>query len=147
MSEKTESKTDAKEERKTKLAVLRALAEEREAARAEARELAELEGLELECRFEKELGPKGQSFAIVDASELGEGFIVVKLGEEVLWKKYKSSKMEPGDTHDFVYPCVAHPSRERYVEIVARRPFLAERSASALATLYGVKLRTEEGKF
>lgn len=134
-------------DKKARLAELRKAAEKREAERAEARENAELERLELEEKFEKELGPKGQAWALVDASDNGEGFIVVKLGEEVLWKQYQASKMTDADTYNFVFPSVMHPSRERYTEITTRRPFLANRTANALATLFGVKLRTEEGKF
>lgn len=125
--------------------------EERLKARAHAQAVARLEGLELEEKYERELGPVGQEFQIVDATDLGEGFVVLRRGEEVLWKRYskliaKETETEV-DTRDFVLPCVVHPAKEKYDEIVSRRPFIASRCANALGSLYGVKRRAEEGKF
>lgn len=137
MSEQNE-KVDVDELRKRK--------EEREKLREKARKAREAEVLQLEDRFETDLGPRGSAFEIVDSGELGEGCIVVKLGEEVLWKRFSASKMNPEDVEQFVKPLVVHPSREKYDEIVGRRGALAIRCAHALATLYGVKLEANAGK-
>lgn len=125
--------------------------QKRQAEREKKRELEadekELERAELVDKFETELGPIGREFQIVDATALGEGFIVVKLGTEVGWKKFQNSKVTEVDVRNFVLPCVAHPEKEKYDEIVTRRPALANRCANALATLHGAKLNDEAGKF
>lgn len=129
-----------------KLAAARADKAKREEAKQAERDAAELERLELEDRFEKELGPMGRAFAIVDASELGEGHIVLKLGEDVLWNAFKASKMNVVDVDTFVMPNVAHPTRDDYRKIVKRRPFIADRCAAALAKLYGADADEKAGK-
>lgn len=133
------------------LALAEQAEEVREKMRADARARARLEFLTLKSKYERELGPIGQEFQIVDASELGEGFIVLRRGEEVLWKRYSKllakESETAADTRDFVLPCIEHPAKEKYDEIVARRAFIADRCANALSSLYGVKHRKEEGKF
>jgi hypothetical protein len=132
---------------KTKVAELRKRKAERDAAAAIEKEAAEIEALELEERFEKELaGRKDRDFVIVDVSDLGEGFVVLKLGEDVLWNTFKASKMNAVDTDCFVYPCVVHPTKDAYRLLAKRRAFVPERCAGALATLYGVKLKDESAK-
>lgn len=119
----------------------------KEDERRAAAEAAELERLLLEEKLEKELGgPAGSMFAIVDVSELGEGCIAVKLGEDVHYATYKESKMNVVDTETFVLPNVVHPSKDDYRKIVARRPAIADRCALALAELYGIKLAVTAGK-
>lgn len=121
--------------------------EQREKARVDARKRNRLEGLKLESKYEDELGPIGVEFQIIDASELGEGFIVVRRAEEVLWKRYMASKQTPADEHELVLPCVVHPAKEKYLEIIGRRAFVESRCATAIGALQGVRTRHEEGKF
>jgi hypothetical protein len=120
--------------------------EEREAARAEKVKALKIERLELEERFEKELGPMGEQFAIVDATHCGEGFVVIRLGESVLHKQFMASKLEEPDYHEFVFPAVVHPAKDAFVQIAARRPGLRAECAAALLGLYGVKLKGDAGK-
>ena len=141
------SKSTVADDTKAKLAAARAEKEAREAARVAKLEALELERLELEAKLEKELGPLGERFEIVDASDVGEGFIAVRLGEELLWKRFSSSPMAQADAHDFVTPCVVHPETDRFLAIVGRRPALLDRCASACASLYGLKLKAARGKF
>lgn len=129
-----------------KVAALRARKAQREKAAEVLSTVAELQRLELEERFEAELGPLGSAYVIVDVSDLGEGFVVLKLGEGVLWNTFKSSKMNVVDTEAFVLPNVVHPSRDEYRALAARRGFVPERCAGELATLYGVKLKADGGK-
>jgi hypothetical protein len=129
---------------KAKLAEARKAKEERQKARegdAEARELAILE---LEEKLEAEHGARGVMFEIVDTVE---GPIAVKLGEAVLHTRFQQSKMTDAELDEYVRPCVVHPSKEKYLEIVGRRPAIALRCASALATLFGVKADVDSGKF
>jgi hypothetical protein len=129
---------------KEKLAAARASKDAREKMKAEETASRELEVLELEERFEKELGPRGSFFEVV---ETVDGPIVLKLGEAVLHTRFAESKVTPNDIHDYVFPCVAYPTKEKFLEIVGRRPGLALRCANALATLYGAKANAEAGKF
>lgn len=118
--------------------------EELERLEKDANELARFQ---LVDRLESELhGKEGRDFAIVDLTKYGEGFIAVKLGEAVHWKSYSASKMNEVDTEVFVIPNLVHPSKEEYRKIVMRRPFAADRSATALADLYGVDLQARTGK-
>jgi hypothetical protein len=129
-----------------RLAELRAKKEAIDAAREIERKAREVEELELEVRFDGELGPRGSQFEIINTGEIGEGCIVVKLGEEVLFKRFQNSKLTAEDAAAFVRPCVVYPSQSKYDEITARRGFIATRCANALATLYGVKLEANAGK-
>lgn len=130
-----------------RLAAKRAEAAKREVARQAERDAAELVKLDLEERFEKELnGHKGQAFMIVDVSDLGEGHIVVRLGEDVLFNAFKASKMNVVDIDAFVTPCVVYPSIDQYRQTVKRRAFIADRCANALGTLYGIKAEADAGK-
>jgi hypothetical protein len=135
------STTDVKE----RLAAARAAKEAKEKAAREAAEARELEILELEAKLEADLGPRGAFFEIVSTLE---GPIAVKLGEGVLHTRFQAAK-DITDTvlHDYVFPNVVHPAKEKYLEIVARRPAIALRCASALATLYGLKADADAGKF
>jgi hypothetical protein len=129
-----------------KLARARADQARRAEERAAEKEAAELEHFDLVSRFEKELGVLDRAFTIVDLSELGEGFVVLKLGEGVLWKTFVASKMDVVDTEAFVLPNVVHPSQDTYRDIARRRGFVATRCANALAELYGVKRKEDAGK-
>lgn len=130
-----------------RLAAARASKAKRDASLEQEKQLSELEGLELEERFTTELnGRKGRAFMVVDATDLGEGHIVLKLGEDVLWNTFKASKMNVVDTDAFVCSCVVYPSVDAYRAVVKRRAFIGDRCASALATLYGVKAETDAGK-
>lgn len=129
---------------KERLAAAREAKEKKDAARAEAAAARELEALDLESKLEGELGPRGEHFEIV---ETVEGPIAVKLGEGILHTRFQASKVTDTDIHDYVFPCVVHPSKEKYLEIVGRRPGIALRCANALATLYGAKAQAEAGKY
>ncbi len=143
----------SEETTEAKRARLRAEKDERDQAAKDAKSAAELEGLELEARFAKELGKLGVDFAMVDASVYGEGFVVVKLGSDLNWRKYvdavSKSEANPAaeDVFAFTAPAVVHPTAERYAEIVRKRGRLAGRAADALASLHGVAGKVTEGKF
>lgn len=129
-----------------KRARLLASKQEREQERAAKKLEAEVEELELVESFERTLGPKGQAFAMYDATSVGEGFFVVKLGEGVLYTTFMESKMTPVDRYDFVAPCVVHPSRADYDRVQARRPGITVELSNRLASLFGLKLKADEGK-
>lgn len=125
------------------------------AAKAEeAAKLSQIEELDLEERFEAELGPRGQSFDIIDATPLGEGFLVLKVGIGANHKRFETacSKAKHGpsepDLYNFVTPCLVHPldgdpgtlkSLTTFKAIIDRRPSLLTRCAAVLLDLYGQK--------
>lgn len=129
---------------KDRLASARAAKEAKEAAAKAAADVRELETLELEAKLEDMFGPRGQAFELVETLE---GPIAVKLGEGILHTRFQASKMDDAAIDEYVRPCVAHPTKEKYLEMVGRRPGLALRCASALATLYGAKDARDSGKF
>lgn len=136
-----------------KAARLRSEKTKRDEAYAVADEAAQLEGLELEARFTEELGRPGVAFAMVDATGQEEGFIVVKLGSDLAFRKYVDAvsnaegSVDAAELYAFVGPCVVHPSQEQYAEIVRRKGFLANRAAEALASLHGTRKKKLEGKY
>lgn len=108
---------------------------------------AQWERHQLVERFERELGGKeGQQFAICDATHLGEGFFVVKLGPAILMKTFFDSEMNDVDRCDFVAPCIVHPSKEAYLAARERRNGFDIELSNRLAGLYGLKLKVNEGK-
>lgn len=130
-----------------KLAELQKRKAEREKAEADKRTAAEVEALELEERFTEKLGGDiGKAFTIVDVSDLGEGFVVLKLGADVEWNTFKSSKMNVVDLDTFLAPNVVHPTLDAFRQLAKRRAFVPERCATALATLYGCKVAADAGK-
>jgi hypothetical protein len=132
------------EERVAELQKRKAL---REAAAEIERTAAKVERLELEEKFEKETGGAlDRAFVIVDVSDLGEGFVVLKLGTDVEWNTFKASKMNVVDLDVFLTPNVLHPSLDQFRMLAKRRAFVPERCASALASLYGVKSAVDAGK-
>ena len=137
-------KEDSVSDVKERLAKAREAKAAKEKAAAEAAEMLELETLELETSLEKEHGPRGFGFEIV---ETPEGPIAVKLGDSVLHKRFSESKIDEASMHDYVYPCVVHPAKDKYLEIVGRRPGIVLRCANALASLFGAKANADAGKF
>ena len=127
-----------------KLAELRAAKVEREKMRAEAEASREAEILELESRFEGELGERGAAFEFVTSAD---GVIALKLPEAVLTTRFLESKVTAADVHDFVLPCVVHPSKDEYRAIVSKRPLVANRCATALLSLAGAKKESDAGKY
>jgi hypothetical protein len=118
----------------------------REQEREQQVKARQLEALELEERYESELGPIKKYFDILETSD---GPIVLKLGESVLFKTFKAklaSKPDASleDMHAFVFPCVVHPSKDRFLEITGRFPGLLVICMSALLALYqGGELSTQ----
>lgn len=130
-----------------RLAEKLAAKEKREQKREQEVNLRKLETLELEERFESELG--GPIKKYFDILETSEGPVVLKLGEAVLFKTFKgklASKSDASleDMHAFVFPCVVHPSKDRFLEITGRFPGFLVLCMSALLALYqGGELSTQ----
>ncbi len=133
---------------KTKLKAAREAKAARLEAKAEADDALELQFLELEEKFEKDLsGPRGSKFEILDLRDLCEGFVVVRLGESVLYKRFKNSKMTDDDARELVLPCVVYPTVDEFKALLLRRDAVLGRVANAAGTLHGLNLKAETGKF
>lgn len=127
-----------------KLVAMRAAKAEREAAAAAAAEARELAVLELEDRLTTELkGARGEAFEIV---ETVDGPIAVKLGVKTLFKTFRASKMDEEAAYQFVGPCLL-TDVDAFKQIIGNRPGVLDRCATALASLYGVNVKVESGKF
>jgi hypothetical protein len=145
-SEAAATSATSSESREAKRARLREAQAKREQALEDKKLDADIERLELVEKYERDLGPEGQAFAIYDASHVGEGFFVVKHGEAVLYTTFMESKLTPADRYDFVAPCIVHPTREKFDAAQARRPGINVELSNRLVSLYGIKLKTDEGK-
>lgn len=135
----------------TSLADRIARADARDAARAklEADEKldARLTRSEIAERFEKELsGREGREFAIVDVTEYGEGFVVVKLGSSAYFKAYMASNKSEMDADVFMSPCVVHPAIDRVRAMVSKRLWIGTRITNALVVLNGIENEAQKGK-
>ena len=133
--------------RAARLAEVRAEKQRRAEAEEAERDEQEIQRFELVERFERETnGREGVDFAIVDVNDVREGFVVVKLGEAVLWKAFSNSKMTEVDLDAFTLPCVAYPDKDEYRKMVAKRGAIGIRVATALSGLYGARGKEDQGK-
>jgi len=129
-----------------RLAELLAAKEKREHDREEAKAASQLAELELEERFEADLGPRGVAFEIIDLTDLGAGFVVVKRGEAVLYRQMKASKITEDDVQRFVKPQIAFPDKVEFLEITGTFYAVWTRCFDALVALHGFKAKEERGK-
>ena len=140
-----------------KLAEARARKQERDAKADEEDKARELLALELEERFEKELGPVGEKFGIIDAGHCGP--IVVKLGLNVAHKSFNAGVDENqkkglgGKTglteelcHKFVKPSVVYPTIPEWQAIVEEFPGVLYKCTAMLASLYDADRAKTRGK-
>lgn len=123
-------------------------AKRKKEAEAESSSLdAEIERLNLEEHFERELhGKEGQQFSIYDATECGEGFFVVKLGPSILWKTYWDSQMNEVDRCDLVSACIVHPAKDAYLAARGRRMGIDAELVKHLGRLNGLEIAATEKK-
>ena len=130
---------------------------EREAKADAADQARELERLELEEKYEKELGPVGEKFVIVAAAHRGS--IVLKLGTNVLFKQFESGTEAnqkkgfggpTGITEEtctqFVKPNVVHPSVKEFLSIVDELPGVLYTCTGMLKALYDGDRAKARGK-
>jgi hypothetical protein len=129
---------------KDRLAKAREEKAKRDKAAEEARDAAELQMLELDEHFSKELGARGLEFEIVGTAL---GPVVLKRGEAILQTRLSNSKMTDADVVEYITPCVVHPAKEAFLGMLDKQPLIANRCALALATLFGAKANDEAGKY
>lgn len=122
--------------------------QEQDQKRADARRRAKIEHARLAFEWTRTLGgPEGSAFFIHDTGDLGEGMFVVKLGDTLRLKAFMDvDNPTDSDRYDLLEGCVVHPAKEQFQTICNRRPALYIELSNRLAKLYGLKLRTDEGK-
>lgn len=142
----SDAPTKSPEER---LAELRASKDKRDEAERQLAVANELEELELEERFCRSHGKRGQGFQIINATNLGAGFFVVRPPEAVLLKKFFSIEGDPSpeDVHELVAPCIVHPTRNEYNTAKSTRPLIANRCAGAIMDLAGAAREVRQKKY
>jgi hypothetical protein len=122
----------------------------KKAARAEAWAKLQADEIELEDKYDGELGPRGSEFEIVlptNAAQVADGLVVVKKPERQKWAAFQESKMSATDAHHLVIACLADPAdKERFNELAKSRPMIVSRCATAIAKLVGLELQAEAGK-
>lgn len=137
-----EAKETSVDDRLAAARLRKQLAEEKKAKDAKLRELA---FLELEAKLEEEYGTRGLEFEVFDTLA---GPLAIRRGEAVYHTRFAAIE-DPtqADLHEYVAPCVVHPSKEKFLKMVDDHPVLYLRAANALATLYGAKSKADAGKF
>jgi hypothetical protein len=122
--------------------------EKRDDAEIEAAKLREIQELELDEKYSRELGPRGVAFDILKTSK---GPIAVRLGEAVLYKRFRAKyvgEKEPTleDIQAFVQPCVLYPERDIFLDLIDKHAMLGSAIANLLADLYVAKEKDTRGK-
>lgn len=137
-----------------RLAAARLRAEAKAQAREEEAKLRELALLELTEKLEEEHGGAGE-VVVIDGGEAGP--IGMKLGAAVLYKQWRSSIDKnqkklgtDGITLEacqiFVTPCVLHPTKELFGQVVEKFPGLLYVCANALEALYTARNVNDRSK-
>lgn len=137
-----EEKLAAARARRTKLAAER---EQKNAAKVlESALAAEEQGIvddEAIAKIDDEHGPEGREFKVL-RTDLGA--VVVKRAPGPAFKKFQDLKARPNHKEtelceQLARPCVIHPSKERFDEMLREQPYIATRCADAIAVLAGVR--------
>jgi hypothetical protein len=141
--------TPAEETIEQKIARLTKAREERDEAARLAALAHQALCLELDDRFSRELGPRGQAWELVNEDNTnGEGPIVVKLGDPVAHKLWQSKPgAAPEDAFRYVEPSVVYPAKDVFTAIVNRRPQLLLRATAAVTALFGFSEGVLRGKY
>jgi hypothetical protein len=135
------------EERKARAAEELEKIRQKRAAAAEKRQLAIDEA---RIKYEAELGPEGEAFALLDVG--AEGFVVLKPIPTglVLFKEFRAKVQKDEMTLEaaqkYVLPSVVHPDRPGVLEILSRRPVLHDDLVVLLHGLYGRNEAADRGK-
>jgi hypothetical protein len=134
------------------LAAIAARRAEREAARAKAeeipnleRELRDTEALE---KADAELGPEGKAMAVV-RTDLGA--VIVKRATPPAFKRFQDlMARENPKQHELsdqlVRPCLVHPDPSTFDRMLTEQPHILLRCANAISSLAGVRQNEVAGK-
>lgn len=138
-----------------KIAALQKKEDDRQQKREDERKAKTLERLELIDKFETDLGPRGREFVVVDVTNLGEGFVVLRKPTAASHKRYmnavekakdKGKPIEEADTNQYVLPCVVHPEKATYSRIANERHDVPVQCAAAMMSMLQAAKEADEGK-
>lgn len=117
---------------------------ERDAQRRLLDQARELEALEFEGRYDKELGARGVAFEIV---ETAVGNFVVRRGDFVAYKRYLAiQKPSDEDVFALVSPYVIHPDAEGFKTVARTHGGIVWLCARAMLDMYAAQRKEESGK-
>jgi hypothetical protein len=126
-----------------RLSEARAAASKRDEATKHKLQERELELLELEEKYTSECGARGESFEIVMIPECA---IVLKLGDNLCFKRLQDSKFEFEDVYNFVIEQVAQPSQGEVVRLFGQRRGAVTRCSDILIAMHRGEVKRIEGK-
>lgn len=131
-----------------RLRAAREAKEAREKTREKAAEALELQLLELEAKYEPELGPMGKAFFILTTTM---GPVVIKRGDSVVYKRFEAlQKADKATTEksllDLIVPCLVYPDKDTFIGMVDELKGLPVRLATRLVDLYQGKEVEDAGK-
>lgn len=128
-----------------KIARLQKDKDDREKRRDEERKARDAQALELEAKFETELGPRGVKFDLL-TTELG--IFVVKLGDFVAHKRFnsKGKDVSEEDVFALIMPSIVHPDPFTAKGILKEHAGIAWDLAVLMQDLYRAKGRAQAGK-
>jgi hypothetical protein len=128
------------------LATLRASAEALKLRRSAQADERELEGLELEAKYETELGARGVKWDMV-SNALGN--FVVKLGDTVAYKRFLAvdeKERSEEDAARLVVPYVVHPDHKMFASIAGQHGGIYWQLALSMLQMYEAKGTKAAGK-
>jgi hypothetical protein len=138
---------EALEER---LRVAREEGEKRRKAREEKDQLRELLVLDLEARYEAELGPRGAAFQIEVFEDLDK-VVALKRPDRLVVKRYDDAcKKKIGaseeDQVNYVTPSILYPPLEEWKEWRLAHPSIVIECIASLRQLEGLRIKEQLGK-
>lgn len=127
------------------------LAAEREARAAAtavedelARESMALANEEAMAKAEAEHGPLGKRIRALDTDL---GVVILKRPDHRHFKRFQDAgQVTTLELEKLVGPCIVHPSRERWDEMLTEQPALLMRAGNVVAELAGVRMQETAGK-
>lgn len=132
-----------------------AIAEAREKKNAdkllEAELAAEVQGIEDDeviAKLEDELGPEGRAFKVI-RTDLGA--VIVKRSTAAAFKMFQDLRARENPkvhqlSDQLTRPCLLHPSKDRFDEMLKEQPHILIRCTNAIAELAGVRAEEVAGK-
>ncbi len=129
-----------------RLAVLREAKARREREAADYAAKLEIDLLEVEEKLAAEHGPRGVRWTTVQTSEGPFGLVMGEAGIYKRLQDHKDDRTLSEEVYAFVLAQVAHPSRDRAVEIFGRRRGLVVQCSDALIALHRGEVDALKGK-
>jgi hypothetical protein len=133
-----------------RLADARQAKADREKKIEDASKIRELLVLDLEAKYDAELGPAGVAFEIIEFKQLDK-VCAVKRSAPVVVKRFDlAAKKKTGQTDEdaleYVIPNLLHPSKEEFRSWLGQHPSIVWECAGALRRMEGLRAQEVAGK-